>query len=192
MLWGVVKLLGRGRGRERYSTTILPFPCQCDWSRCGEAEEGNEEGGAGRDFCVFSDFVKLFFRLRKTLPSNTFCLFPVHSSLECWLVGLQTWWQLVSVPNWSKNILVLIGWNNIGRDQKGQIWQTPLGSGWGKQSLGESCQGVWIWRVPGWLAACWGAHRCYFKSWGHQGLAETWSTLDGGRVDLYGVSWKAT
>ena len=33
-----------------------------------------------------------------------------------------------------------------------------------------------------------GAHRCYFKSWGHQGLAETWSTLDGGRVDLYGVS----
>ena len=40
----------------------------------------------------------------------------------------------------------------------------------------------------GWLVVCWGAHRCYFKSWGHQGLAETWSTLDGGRVDLYGVS----
>jgi len=30
MLWGVVKLLGRGGEGERYSTTILPFPCQCD------------------------------------------------------------------------------------------------------------------------------------------------------------------
>ena len=118
-----------GRGREvlhHHPTLPLPMWLIAMW-RSWRRERG---GWSWKRFWCF-------FRLRKTLPSNTFCLFPVHSSLECWLVGLQTWWQLVSVPNWSKNILVLIGWNNIGRDQNGQIWQTPLGSGWGKAELGR-------------------------------------------------------
>jgi len=77
-----VKFFGRGEGGGGHSTTIPPFPLiSIDHNVEVELKEGTTTP------MVESEENFWCSRTFNNLPLNTSCLFPVHSSLECWLVG---------------------------------------------------------------------------------------------------------
>jgi len=151
----VVELFLGGRGSPPSS-----YPCQCDWSRCGGSER-------------WWSWKRTFGVCRKNLPSNTFGLFPVHSSLECcWLVckhGHSEFGPLIKICPKSKGISQIFDKLFSGPDWVKQDWPS-IANSFGKErgkaehrrelSRSLNLKSIRL-LVGGW-------HRCYFKSWGHQ------------------------